>query len=256
MSAGSRRDRFLTVYGRMPVLEALGSTDLAVDRVFVAEGAGGDGLDRILRAAADRRVAVEPVTVERLGALARNGRHHQGVAADIEAPNLAHLNTFLDRRSHGRAHRTAVVVLDSVHNPSNVGMVIRSVAAAGLEGIVVPDRGTAELGPLVFKASAGVAFTAPVLRCDTTADALAALVDARFEIVGLDATEPGAEDLFTTALPERAAYVLGNEADGLSPVTRSVVDRWLRIPLHGGVESLNVASAATLVAFEVARRRA
>lgn len=251
----SPRDRYLTVYGRMPVLEALGASERQVARVFVVDGARGDAVDRILAAAAERSVPVERATVERVAALARNGRHHQGVAADVEAPNLAPLATFLERRSHGRAYRTSVLVLDAVHNPANVGMVLRSATAAGLEGVVVPRRGTAELGPLVIKASAGVAFNAPVVRCETAAGALEELVAARFEVVGLDAAARGAEDLFLAGLPERAAYVLGNETSGLSPAVGPMVGRWLRVPLARGVESLNIAAAATLVAFEVARRR-
>jgi 23S rRNA (guanosine2251-2'-O)-methyltransferase len=250
----SPRDRYLTVYGRMPVLEALASPTLAVARVFVAESATGEAVARILDAAGGRQVPVERVSTERVAALARNGRHHQGVAADVDAPNLCPLGTFLERRSHGRAHRSSVLVLDAVHNPSNVGMVLRSATAAGLDGVVVPRHGTAELGPLVVKASAGVAFHAPVIRCDTTVEAVDALLGARFELVGLDATAPGAADLFGAELPERAAYVVGNEAAGLSPEVRERVGRWLRVPLAGGVESLNVAAAATLVAFEVARR--
>lgn len=256
MTPRSPRDRYLTVYGRMPVLEALGGVGPPVARVFVADNAGGEAVERILAAAAERGVAVERVSAERVAILARNGRHHQGVAADVEAPNLAPLGTFLERRAHGRGYRTSVLVLDAVHNPANVGMVLRSATAAGLEGVVLPQRGTAEVGPLVIKASAGVAFVAPILRCQTTTEALEALIESRFEVVGLDGAEPGAGDLFEAELPERCAYVLGNEATGVSAEARPLVGRWLGIALAGGVESLNVAAAATLVAFEVARRRA
>ena len=147
-----------------------------------------------------------------------------------------------------------MLVLDGIHNPANVGMIIRSAAAAGLDGIVVPRRGTADLGPLVLKASAGVAFRAPLLRCETAAGAVEHLAAARFALVGLD-PRLGAASLFDAALPERAAYVVGNEATGVSAPVAAQIDTWLRIPLSGGVDSLNVATAATLVAFEVARRR-
>ena len=118
---------------------------------------------------------------------------------------------------------------------------------------MVPRRGTADLGPLVLKASAGVAFRAPLLRCETAAGAVEHLAAARFALVGLD-PRLGAASLFDAALPERAAYVVGNEATGVSAPVAAQIDTWLRIPLSGGVESLNVATAATLVAFEVARR--
>ena len=247
-------DRYLVVYGRQPVRELLGSRDVTVAKVFVSERARGDAVDAIASAAARRGVTLERVREEMVTAVSRNGRHHQGVVADVVAPGLQTLGAFLERRSHGRGHRTSVLVLDGVHNPANVGMIIRSATAAALDGVVVPRRGTAELGPLVFKASAGVAFRAPLVRCDTSADAVTELAAARFTIVGLDARAE-AGSLFDAELPERAAYVLGNEATGVSTPVAALVDRWLRIPLSSGVESLNVANAATLLAFEVARRR-
>lgn len=265
----SPRDRYLTIYGRMPVLEALRSAGrerrpgepsrstsggMRVAKVFVSQRAGGPAIEEILEAAEAAAVAVERVREEMVAAVSRNGRHHQGVAADLVAAGLEPLAGFLERR-HGRAHATSLLLLDGVHNPANVGMIIRSATAAGLDGVVVPRRGTADLGPLVIKASAGVALHATLLRCDTSVEAAGHLADARFALVGLDAGRPGGGSLFGAELPDRAAYVVGNEADGLSPEVAERVDRWLRIPLQGGVESLNVSSAATLLAYEIGRRR-
>ena len=247
------RDRHLTIYGRMPVLEALDDRNVPMGKVFLADNAQGEIIGRIERAARARNVTVERVKEDRVAMLARNGRHHQGVAADIAPPGLGTLADYLEQR-HGRRHATSLLVLDNVHNPSNVGMIIRSAVGAGIDGLVVPRRGTAELGPLVLKASAGIALRAVLLRCDTTADAVAQLQHARFELIGLDAAHPDAEDLFLAPLPQRAAYVLGNETDGLSPDVAPLLQRHLAIPLDAGVESLNVACAATLVAFEIARR--
>jgi len=254
--SGSPRDRYLTIYGRMPVAEALADTSVPVARVLVVESAHGEAIDRIVHDARRRGVTVERTSEARVAAIARNGRHHQGVAADIAPPGLASLGAYLANR-RGRAHRTSLLLLDGVHNPANVGMIIRSATAAGLDGVVGPHRGTAELGPLVLKASAGVALRATLLRSPSAADAATELVEARFTVVGLDAAAPEAEALFTAAdLPERAAYVVGNETEGLSEPVRAVVERWLAVPLAGGVESLNVACAATVLAFELARREA
>ena len=248
------RDRYVTIYGRMPVAEALDDTTVPLARVFVADTARGDAIDRIGAAARRRGVAIERVTESRLAMLAHNGRHHQGVAADIAPPGLDALGPFLTQR-RGRRHATALLLLDAVHNPANVGMIIRSATGAGLDGIVVPHRGTAELGPLVLKASAGVALRATLLRVDTAAEAVAQLHDARFTVIGLVGGHPDAENLFGAALPERAVYVLGNETDGLSAEVAAALDGRLAIPLAGGVESLNVACAASVLAFELARRR-
>jgi 23S rRNA (guanosine2251-2'-O)-methyltransferase len=251
----SPRLRYLTVYGRMPVAEAVEDLGVPLARVFVADTARGDVIDRIVSGARRRGVAVERVGEARVALLARNGRHHQGVVADIAPPGLGALGPWLTGR-RGRRHATALLLLDGVHNPSNVGMIIRSATGAGIDGVVVPLRGTAELGPLVLKASAGVALRATLLRAEDAAGAVAELRDARFEVIGLDGGAAGAEDLFRADLPERAVYVLGNETEGLSPAVAAQVDRHLAIPLAGGVESLNVACAASVVAFELARRRA
>lgn len=160
---------------------------------------------------------------------------------------MANLGDFLERRQRGRDWATRVLLLDSVHNPANVGMILRAGVAAGIDGIVVPTRGTADIGPIVIKASAGVAFRAPILRVETSADAAAMLSDSQFAVIGLDA---GGEDLYDADLPDRVVYVMGNEASGLSVET----DYNVAIPLASDVESLNVATAAAVLCFELVRR--
>lgn len=253
MSDGPRQ-RYLTIYGRMPVAEAVADSTVPLARVFVADNARGEVIERIAAGARRRGVELERVSEARLAMLAHNGRHHQGVAADIAPAGLGSLGAFLTQR-RGRRHATSLLLLDGVHNPANVGMIIRSAVGAGLDAVVVPHRGTAELGPLVLKASAGVALRATLLRVATAEEAVQHLLEARFRVVGLDGGHPEADQLFDAVLPERAVYVLGNESEGLSAEVAAAVQQWLAIPLAGGVESLNVACAATVVGFELARRR-
>ena len=145
----SLRDRFLSVYGRMPVLEALLDQTVPVAKVFMAHNAEGESIAEILHEAQRRRINLERVKPEMVSAVAHTSRH-QGVAADVTAPAMSNLGSFLERRRGGRNHATAALLLDRVHNPSNVGMILRSAtAAASVAGIIVPRRGTAELGPLV-----------------------------------------------------------------------------------------------------------
>ena len=146
----------------------------------------------------------------------------------------------------------SVLVLDGITTPANVGMILRSVTAAGVDGVVVPRRGVASIDPLVVKASAGVAFRAPILKAYTAAEAVAALKEHGFHVVGLDAE--GEDDLFTAYLPEPVAFVLGSETSGHGPEVAGLVDTWVSIPMAGGVESLNVAAAAAVVCFELVRR--
>ncbi|GEL19831.1 RNA methyltransferase [Pseudonocardia asaccharolytica DSM 44247 = NBRC 16224] len=238
------------MYGRKPVLEALGDAALQVDKVIIADTARGEPVRAITAAARARGVPVTRASAHRVKVLAGNGRHDQGVLADVVAPRMAPVADFLSGLAPGR--RAAVLVLDRVTNPANVGMVLRSATAAGLDGVLLPRRGVPAIDPLVVKASAGIAFAAPVLRAATAEEGCAALRAAGFGVFGLDAD--GAS-LLDAELPERVALVLGNETDGLSAPVRAGLDGTLAIPMHGGVESLNVASAAAVAAYELLRRR-
>ncbi len=248
--AVSPRDIFITVYGRKPVLEALSDSALTVDKVIVAEQARGNTLQEILDAAARRRVPVQRVSAHRVKVLAGNGRHDQGVLADVVAPRMRPLEgTLKELRSPA-----ALLVLDAITNPANVGMILRTATAAGIDGVVLPRRGVPAIDPLVVKASAGVAFHAPVLRAATAEQACAALRTAGFAVLGLSGSAPDAASLFRDPPPPLVAYVLGNETSGISPPVSAQLTGWVAIPMAGGVESLNVASAAAVVCFEWARR--
>ena len=238
------RDRFITVYGRKPVLEALADDALTVDKVLVADNAGGPQIAQLLREAGRRGVEVLRVPQQRVTKVSRNGRQDQGVVADIVAPGLRRLDADTAAGLEG-----PVLVLDGITNPQNVGMILRTAVAAGLAGIVLPRHGVPDLSPLVVKASAGVALDAPVLRAETASDGLAILREAGFTSFGLVA---GADRTLwdPRPLPARAAFVLGSETGGI----RVDVDERVGIPMAGRVDSLNVAVAAGVLCFELVRR--
>jgi 23S rRNA (guanosine2251-2'-O)-methyltransferase len=248
----SPKDLFITVYGRKPVLEALSNPALTVDKVIMAVHARGDSVTEIIDAAAHRQVPVQRVSAHRVKVLAGNGRHDQGVLADVKAPRMRSLDIGLA----ALGNQAAVLVLDAITNPANVGMILRTATAAGMDGVVLPRRGVPAIDPLVIKASAGVAFHAPVLRAATAEQGCTTLRAAGFAVLGLSASAPGARSLFHHAPPPRVAYVLGNESTGLSPGVAAHLTGRVSIPMAGNVESLNVASAAAVVCFDWARRRA
>ncbi|NUT54125.1 MAG: RNA methyltransferase, partial [Saccharothrix sp.] len=209
--------------------------------------ARGQAAREILDAAHRRGVEVRRATAQWVKVLAGNGKQDQGVLADVVAPRMRPLEAALrDRPRH-------VLVLDGITTPANVGMILRTATAAGMDGIVVPRRGVASIDPMVVKASAGVAFRAPVLRCATAAEAVAGLREAGYPVFALDADAPSS--VYAAELGGRAAFVLGSETAGVSEDVRPHVTGWLSIPMAAGVESLNVASAAAVLCFEVVRRR-
>lgn len=245
----SPKDRFVTVYGRNPVIEVLDDHHLTVDKVVLAEGAHGHGIGEILGLARDRGVPVQRASAERVKKLAGNGRQDQGVFADVVAPRMRPLQ---DALADPDLHR--VVLVDGVTTPGNLGMILRTATAAGIDGIVVPRRGVASIDPMVVKASAGVAFRAPILKTGTAAEAADWLAAAGFHLVGLAADAPST--IFDVELPENVVLVLGGETDGIGSEVAAHVRSWVSIPMAGGVESLNVSAAAAVVCFELVRRAA
>lgn len=246
-----RKDRCITVYGRRAVLEALRDPDLEVAGVTVAEG-GGAVVGEVRKAARQRGVELRELTAHRVSLISGNGRQDQGVVADVVAPEMRPLDDRLADLTRDSTRRQRLLLVDGVTTPANLGLIIRSATASGVDGIVVPRRGTAAIDPQVVKASAGTAFRAPILRTANAPDALAALTDAGFTIVGLDASAP--TSLWDVPLPDRVVFLVGGEHAGASKDAAAFAHSWVAVPMPGDVESLNVACATTLVAFEIARR--
>ncbi|QNE20690.1 RNA methyltransferase [Kribbella qitaiheensis] len=241
----SPRDKWITIFGRKPVLEALNDPNLSVAKVVVADNATGQSLNEILRAADRSGTPVQRATPSRVQWLAGNSKHDQGVVADINAPRMTPLQNFVRDRGN---RPTKVFLLDGVTNPGNVGMILRTATGAGFDGVILPRAGTPHVGPLVIKASAGIAFQAPIVNAPTAKAAVDELRAAGYRIYGL--SSHSSQSLFKASLEPRSVFVLGGETNGISVST----DEDLLIPLFNGVESLNVAVAAAVVAFEVANR--
>lgn len=240
-------DRVLTIYGRKPCLEALRDHDIPVYRLHLADRNQPGGIIADIECEARRRsIEVKHHSREALSRISRNGRQDQGVALDLLCPQHSRDTAFIAAppRPDWR-----LIALDGVTNPQNVGMIVRSVAASPCDGLLIPAAGTANLtSPLVNKASAGTLFKCPIVRCDKLADSLRRLQQqqgARVVILSGDAPQ---------ALPDFEAegpivYVLGNETSGVSSGVRELADAAVSIPMKNGVESLNVAVTAALLAF-------
>lgn len=238
------RDRFITVYGRKPVLEVLERRELAVHRVFLAREARGPMVAEILQAAKARGVEVARKSAAEVSRISRNAKQDQGAAADVEAPSMQAFEAFLAALDERPAR---LLALDNVTTPANVGMILRTATVLGLDGVILPRRGCPEIGPLVLKASAGVAFRAPILRAAELPDALSEAKLAGFCVYGL--SDRGATELAALRPRARSVFVLGNESEGVGAETQPLVDEWVRIPMAHPGDSLNVASAAAIVAY-------
>lgn len=238
------------VAGRNPVLEAM-TAQVPVKAAYLAEGAERDDrLREILKLAATRRIALLEVTRAQLDTMT-GGAVHQGVALQLRAYDYAHPDDLLAQaRESGAA--PLVVALDSVTDPRNLGAVVRSAAAFGASGVLIPERRSAGMTAAAWKTSAGAAARIPVARATNLTRALRAFADAGFTLIGLDGAAPTRVADLPSA-EDGVVLVVGSESAGLSRLVRDTCDVVVSIPIGGAVESLNAGVAAGIALYELTR---
>lgn len=240
-----------TIEGRNAVLEALRS-GVRLERVMIATGLKPNpAVDEIRRRAESAGVELREVPRQTLDRQSARGAH-QGVMALAEPFSYSALEDVL--RATRDNPRALVVVLDHVTDPGNLGAIVRSVEVAGGDAVVIPKDRAASVGPVAHKASAGATAYLPIVQVPNVAQALELLKESGFWAAGAD--ERGESTLWEAPLDGRLAIVLGAEGSGLSRLTRERCDFLVSIPVAGRVSSLNVAQAASVLAFEWVRRGA
>ena len=240
------------VGGRNAVLEALRS-GIPVSGVYVSEGAERDGrLREAFRLAADQGVSLLEVTRAELDRLT-GGAVHQGLAAKVPPYDYAHPDDLLASAAE-RREPALIVALDSVTDPRNLGAVVRSAAAFGAHGVVVPERRSAGMTASAWKSSAGAAARVPVARTVNLTRQLKAFQAAGCMVVGLAADgDVALPDLELADGP--LVLVVGSEGSGLSRLVAETCDQLLAVPMTRTTESLNAGVAAGIALYAVAQRR-
>ncbi len=240
------------VIGRNPVLEAL-QAGLPVRRAFVAEGVERDDrLRDILKFAAEHGIPLLQASRPELDRLTGGGVH-QGVALQLPAFEYADADDLLSEALH--ADRAGLVIaLDSITDPRNLGAIVRSAAAFGAQGVIIPERRSAQMTAAAWKTSAGAAARVPVARVTNLNRTLKAYAEAGFLVIGLagDAeTDIGA----VPGVDGPVLLVVGSEGEGLARLVRQNCDILARIPITSAVESLNASVAAAIAVYEISRCR-
>jgi 23S rRNA (guanosine2251-2'-O)-methyltransferase len=235
----------MIIYGINPVLEALRAG--RVKELRVGER-GGSRVTEVLALAREHGVHVRRVPVEALERESKRGVH-QGVAADIEDARRYSVEDLV----RGAAATPLLVVLDGIEDPHNLGAILRTVDAAGVDGVVRQTRRAAALAGAAAKASAGAVAHVRIAEVVNIARALEALKEAGVWTVGLAAEAGTPYDAIDFTVP--SAIVLGGEGSGLRRLVRERCDFLATIPMRGHVNSLNVSVAAGVTLFEAVRQR-
>lgn len=235
----------MIIYGLNPVLEALRAGRVKEVRIGARTD---DRMAQLVAVATQERVRITRVAPEVLDRESRHGVH-QGVVALVDAP-AEHSVADLVRAAKGPA---LIVVLDGIEDPHNVGAILRTVDAAGADGVVIQSRRAAALSGAAAKASAGALSYVRIAEVVNIARAIDELKEANVWTIGLAGEGATSYDAIDFTLP--SAIVLGAEGSGMRRLVRESCDHVATIPMHGHVESMNVSVAAGVVLFEAIRQR-
>ncbi len=240
---GAEMPRERRIYGIHPVTEWLRSRPGSL-RCVHYDAQSARRIAPVLDLAAAAGVPVEPSTAGRLAELAATARH-QGVVATAGPFPYADLADVVG------AQPRLLIVVDQMQDPHNLGALLRTAAAAGAGGVILPRDGSVSITPTVEAAAAGAAAIVPVCQVTNAARTLHGLKQAGYWTVGL--TPRNGIDLYHFDPPDRMAIVIGGET-GMRPLVARSCDFAVSVPMEGRVESLNASVAAAVVLYEVRRR--
>ena len=238
------------VCGIHPVEEAfdtIPAETLQKSRIYIAQTRQPKELERIMQSCA--LFCLQPVEVAMSDLNKRTGEtRHQGVLLELPEFSYSELDDVLEHLSP----QPLIMVLDQIQDPHNLGAIIRSAAAFGVDAIVIPRDRAAQVTATVIKTSAGQAYRVPVCRVSNIAQTLRDLKDMDFTIVGADIE---GDDAAQVDFHRATVLVMGSESDGMRRLTRTLCDKTVRIAQNPAVESLNVSVAAAILMYTAAGSR-
>ena len=236
-------DKVLTIYGRNAVMEALEDEAVSIHKLHLSKSnKDAEVLEQMKDIAQTRNIEIAYHDKQSLSRISKNAKQDQGVALDIV------LEHFGDKESFKAKHKNyRIIALDGVTNPQNLGMIIRSCAAGNVDAILLPSKGAAQISPLVIKASVGTLFKMPIIKTSNLKNTLLSFQAEGAEVYTLSshAKKNYREENYSN----KTIFVLGNESEGVSKEVEKISTESIAIPMQRGVESLNVAVTASLLAF-------
>jgi 23S rRNA (guanosine2251-2'-O)-methyltransferase len=236
----------IQVEGRNPVKEALKTT--RPEKIYIAENMKNqEKIDEIMNQAGIFRIPIEIVSKRFLDSLSKS-RHHQGIIAIVPLPEKIKLIDVLSKNEQD----ITLIIIVNLYDPMNLGSIIRTAVATGVDAIIISKKGSIGLTPSVIRASMGGAFHIPLIR-ENLYQAVKTLKKEGVKIVGVDLS--GTQDHFNERLSGPIAIILGGEDKGINQTLLKKCDAIVRIPIQEKMSSLNVGVAAAVVLYEIVRQK-
>jgi 23S rRNA (guanosine2251-2'-O)-methyltransferase len=238
------------VIGRNAVLELLKS-GTRPEKIFIQRGEKKGSIHVIIAMAREKRIQISEISQERLTEMTAS-RAHQGVAALVTNYVYYSLDEIVEE-ARRLEEDPFLVLLDGIEDPHNLGAIIRTCEAAGVHGVVIPERRSATVNQTVHKTSAGATAYVKVCKVKNLNDTIAKLKDMGLWIFGMDAA--GTIEYTQADFEGAVAVVIGGEGKGLSKLVAKNCDFLTYLPMKGQLSSLNASASAAVIIYEVLRRR-
>lgn len=246
------KNETMYIFGKNAVLAALLNRPDAVERVFFEKDKTFDKdfekqVNDIIKAKGIKKETVSTGDLSR----EMQAANHQGILAKVKSSDLTvHFEYFIENLEINA--KTCLLILGELEDVQNVGSIIRTAAALGVAGILIPEHNQAQVNGTVIKVSAGTAFSIPLVQIGNVNNTIEKLKEKRFWVYGLDMG--GEKTIYEENFTEPTVFVVGNEGDGIREKTKENCDMLLNIPISEKVESLN-ASVSTAIALSEWRRQ-
>ena len=237
------------IYGIRPAIEAI-RAGKQVDKLLIQNGLKGPGFHELFTLVKEVEIPYQFVPVEKLNRLSK--QNHQGIIAyltEIVYQKIEDIIPFVFEKGG----TPLILVLDQVTDVRNVGAIARTAACAGVDALVMPLKGSAQLNSDAVKTSAGALYTLPVCRQADLKETLKFLKESGLSIIA--ATEKSEKNYTDARLTGPVAIILGSEGKGISAEYLKFADGEVSIPIQGDISSLNVSVAAGVLLYEVVRQR-
>ncbi|OIJ21600.1 23S rRNA (guanosine(2251)-2'-O)-methyltransferase RlmB [Anaerobacillus alkalidiazotrophicus] len=238
------------IIGRNPVLEAIRSGH-PINKIWIGEGSQKGQVNQVIDLAKANGIQYQFVPKKKIESLI-DSQNHQGIVASVAAYEYAQLEDLF-KKAEEKGEDPFFLILDEIEDPHNLGSIIRTADASGAHGVIIPKRRAVGLTATVAKASTGAIEYVPVVRVTNLARTMDELKKRGLWFAGTDAK--GDTDFRQASFDLPIGLVIGSEGKGMSRLVKEKCDFLLSIPMQGKVTSLNASVAASLLMYEVLRKR-
>jgi len=236
-------------YGIHSVEEAINSGN-EIDKIFVVKGSSNDSIRAIVALARKKHIPYILVPQERLDRITR--KNHQGVICFFASISFASLDNLLDS-CYQKGKDPVFLMLDGITDVRNFGAIARTAECTGVDGIIVPFKGAAQVGPDAMKTSSGALNHIPVCRVKSLEATVDFLIQSGLTV--FTCTEKTNKEIYDVDFTVPSLIVMGSEEKGIQGAIRNRADHEVKIPMKGRINSLNVSVATAVILYELTRQR-